>query len=391
MLRNHLTIAWRTLLRHKIFSFINIGGFAVGMAACLLLAVYANGEMSYDEHYANQDRIYRITSSSQYGEYSGKGVHFAHPFADAVREAAPEVEVIGSYNGVVNFGAGSGEIRRADRHENIHEEGLVWADQGLIDILETSFIYGNATAALTQPRTVVITQSKSLAYFGNIDPVGSALVINNNTSEPYTISGVIKDFPVHSHISFDFLLTLEGKVFNEGERDSWCCNNYVSYVRVHPDTDISNLEEKIRRTHEEHLMRDPSNSAASPAEIAWMKSFRFQLQPLSDIYLNNDIQDDLKHGDVRFIWLFGSIASFILLLACINFINLSTAKSITRAREVGVRKAIGSMRVALVRQFLTESLLFTFLALTAACVLALLAIPSFNQLIGKSLTLPVGE
>ncbi len=392
MFKNYFTIGWRNMTKHKMYSAINIGGFALGIAACMLLALYIKGELSYDSFYANKDRIYRVVRTSLSNGVEGRGVDFPHPLAGVLKENFPEIENVGHYNAVPQFGTGSAEIRRTDRLDNTHEDGLVYMSQGLLEVLEVPFIRGNPSRALTEPNSIVITRKKAEKYFNGEDPVGKALIINNEPERTYTIAGVIEDFPPTSHINFDFIMTLKTDGFWKGERDSWCCSNYVDYVLVRADADIPSLEKKISTIIETYMIADAVKDGNDAEHINWLKNMRLELQPVKDIYLNiADAQDDINHGDIRFIWLFSSIAVFILFLACINFVNLSTARSTTRAKEVGVRKVVGSLRSGLIRQFLAESFLFSFVAIVMGVLLVVLLIPAFNALVGRSLSFPWTE
>lgn len=392
MLKNYFTVGWRNLLKHKMYSAINIGGFALGIAACALLALYIRGELSYDKFYENGDRIFRVVGHSEWRGQPSHGLHFSHPFGSVLKESFAEIEVTGYYNPVVNFGAGSNEVRRTDRAENTHEEKIVYANQGLLDILEAQFINGSRSSALNDPNTVVITESTAYKYFRNEDPVGKSIILNDDKNKVYTITGVIKDFPPTSHFNYDFILTLAGDPFWKGESTSWCCGNYINYVRLRPGTDPVAFSEKIGPLVKSYLMSGMEANTTDADALSWASKFHYTLQPVDEIYLNTDrLHDDLAHGDIRFIWLFGSIAVFILVLACINFVNLATARSANRAKEVGIRKAIGSMRSAVVRQFLAESLLFSLIALVAGVVLTQLSIPVFNSLVGKSIVFPWTE
>ena len=389
MLKNYFTIGFRQMARHKMYSTINIGGFALGIAACLLLAIYIHGELSYDKFYANQDRIFRVVAQNEYAGHVGRGLYFAHPFGDVIKESCPEVEQVGYYNPVVNFGAGSNEVRRTDRIDNTYEDNMVFMNQGLADVLEMKFLKGNPTKALTDPSTIVITKTIAKKYFGDEEPIGKQLILNNNQNKTYTVTGVVEDFRADSHVNFDFMMSLAGDPFGKGESTSWCCNNYINYVRVKAGADLRALAEKVASLSTERMIADAQTRNAGIDEIKWIKSFSFAMQPVDDIYLNSEIDDDnIRHGDMRFIWLFGSIALFILFLACINFINLSTARSANRAKEVGIRKAIGSLRASIVRQFLAESLLYSLIALLVGVILAQLSIPVFNNLVGRSLSFP---
>lgn len=389
MLKNYLTVGWRTMAKHKMYSAINIGGFALGISACVLLALYIHGELNYDKHYVNGDRIYRVASQAEWNGQTYPGLHFAHPFGGVLKESYSEVEEVGYYNAVLNFGAGSSEIRRTDRTDNSHEESVAYFNQGMIDVLELQFVKGNPSKALVDPHTIIITESKAKQYFGEEDPIGKSLIINDNQNKVYSITGVIKDFPSNSHVNFDFMITLAGDPFYKGESTSWCCQNYINYVRLKEGTNPTDFAENLKGIVETYLLPEARKRSASVDELKWLQSFQFRLQPVQDIYLNDtNYHDDLRHGDIHFIWLFGSIATFILFLACINFINLSTARSANRAKEVGIRKAIGSMRASVIRQFLAESFLFSLIALVIGLVLAQLMVPLFNNLVGKSLVFP---
>jgi putative ABC transport system permease protein len=392
MFKNYFTIGWRNLARHKMYSAINIGGFAVGIAACLLIAIFIRYELTYDRHYANTDRIYRILRTAEFRGESNTGVWFSPPMIKVLQEQYPEFEKVGHYIDNPDFGAGSHEVRRIDQPDNTHEDGFVFMDQGLLEVLEMPFILGNPSRALTEPNSIVITRSKAEKYFKGEDPIGKTFILDNNPERQYTVTGVVEDFPLHSHLQFNFFLTLAGKEFWVGEQTSWCCQNYIDYVRVRPGTDIAALEQKLHSLVTLYMLPDAVKSGSNAEGLNWLKSMQFKLQPVQNIHMNREgVSDDMNHGDIRYIWLFGSIAGFILFLACINFINLSTARSANRAKEVGLRKVIGSVRSSLIKQFLTESLLFSLFAFVLALLLMQLTLPFFNLLIGKSLYFPWNE
>jgi putative ABC transport system permease protein len=390
MFRSYVKIGWRNLLRQKMFSVIKIGGFAIGIAACLLIALYVRQELTYDRHYVHGHRLYRVVRVAEMRGETGKSVYMPAPFADALRAHYPELELVGRCNNVELFGAGSNEVRRADRQESLHEEHLVHVDQALLDIFEVPFVEGNPHHALDEPNTIVITRAKAEKYFPGEDAIGKLLLLNNDESRPYTVTGIVEAFPVTSHFQADFMLSLAGREFFEGERSNWGASNSPTYVRLREGTSVAELEAKLPRIMQPYFVK-PAMAGGNPVAIAWAKSLRFELQPINDIYLNDDIRDSSAHGDVRYITLFGTIAVFILLIACINFINLSTARSANRAKEVGLRKVVGSNRAELIRQFLSESLLLSILAFVVALLLASLALPYFNALLGRSLDFPWSE
>jgi putative ABC transport system permease protein len=388
MLKNYFKIGWRSLSKQKMYSSIKIGGFALGIAACILIALFIKDELSYDTQYPNGERIYRIISAYDYKGESGKDVFWQAPFANSLKEDYPEIEKIGRYNSSELFGAGSNQIKRVDQTENTYEEGFVFVDQALLEMLEVPMIYGSLTHCLDEPNTLVITKSKADKYFPNENPVGKLMVINNDEKNAFKVGGVIADFPTTSHFQFDFFITLKGKEFWPGEQSYWGATNYPTYVLLKPGTDVIQFQNKLMKVIEKYLLpfwlKDGVPDASVLAKSCW-----FELQPIKDIHLRSEgISDNVSHGDIRFVWLFGAVAGFILIIACINFINLSTAKSANRAKEVGLRKTVGSLRSQVMNQFLTESLVFSFLSFAVGLALAGLLLPYFSLLSAKSLIFP---
>lgn len=389
MLKNYFKIGWRSLTKQKMYSSIKIGGFALGIAACILIALFIKEELSYDKQYPNGDRIYRIISAYSYKGESGKDVFWQAPFANSLKEDYPEIEKIGRYNSSELFGAGSNQIKRADQTENTYEEGFVYVDQALLEMLDVPMVYGSLAHCLDEPNTLVITKSKADKYFPNEDPVGKLMVINNNEKEAFKIGGVIQDFPTTSHFhQFDFFITLKNKEFWPSELSYWGATNYPTYVMLRPGTDPIQFQKKLMKVIEKYLLPFWIKDGVADANVL-AKSCWFELQPIKDIHLRSEgISDNVSHGDIRFVWLFGAVAGFILLIACINFINLSTAKSANRAKEVGLRKTVGSVRSQIMNQFLAESLVFSFLSFGVGLALAGLLLPYFNLLSAKSLIFP---
>ncbi len=391
MLKNYFKIGWRSLVKQKMYSVIKIGGFALGIAACLLITLYIKDELSYDQHYPDGDRIYRVVVGYEYSGEAGKEAWFQAPFANALKEDYPEIEKVGRYNSSELFGAGANAIRRADQTENTYEEKFVYVDQELLQIMSVPMVYGSLAHCLDEPNTIVITKRKADKYFPNENPVGKLMIVNNKVKEPFKIGGVIEDFRSTSHFQFDFLMTLKGVEFWPGEQSSWNATNYPTYILLKPGADASQLEEKLSGIIEKYLLPVWIEEGVADAQVL-AKSAWFFLQPIKDIHLRSEgISDPVAHGDIRFVWLFGVIAGFILLIASINFINLSTAKSANRAKEVGLRKTVGSLRSQVINQFLTESLVYSFLSFAAGIMLAWLVLPYFNLLSAKTLTFPWHE
>ena len=392
MYNSYLKVGWRNLIRQRMYSGIKIGGFALGIAACILISLFIEDELKYDQHYPDADRIYRVIAAIEDNGELHKGVHFQPPLADALGHDYIEIEKAGRYNNVELFGAANAQIRRSDQAENLHEENIAYVDQELLDIFKLPFVHGNPARALSEPNSIVITRSKAEKYFRDENPLGKTLIINDDSKNPYTIGGVIEDLPATSHLHFDFLLTLTKKEFWPGEQTSWCCTNYPTYVLVKPGTNIADLERKMTKGVVEKYILPMmlEQGRADAREI--VKRGRLELQPVTNIHLYSEgIYDNLSHSDIRFVWLFVAVAAFILIIASINFINLSTAKSANRAKEVGLRKVVGSVRGNLVSQFLMESILYSLLSFVLALVLAALLLPYFNTLAGKSLELPLDQ
>lgn len=388
MFKNYFRIAWRQLRKQKLYSLVKIGGFALSIAACLLITLFIRDELSYDRRYAAGDRIYRAINIYNDNGKIGKGTAFAAPFAKAVKADFPEIEQAGRIMPFALFyGAGSNEVMPEGKDQNTYEEGFTYADPELLDILEIPMVYGDRATALAEPNTIVLSKRKADKYFPNQNPVGKILYLNNDKKRPRKIGGVMKDFPSNTHFQYDFLLTLRGNEFWKGEQDTWGAQNYNTYIKLRPHTDAAQFAKKLQVVVDKYIVPSMVQAGRSDAQKVG-KNISFFLQPVADIHITADIGEGLPHGDIRFIWLFGAVACFILLLACINFINLSTAKSANRAKEVGLRKVIGSRRRSLIGQFLTESLLYSICSFIFAILLAWLLLPYFNQLAAKSLVFP---
>jgi len=384
MFKNHLNIAWRTIKKDKLFTFIKIGGFAVGIAACLLITLFIRNEVSYDQHYTKKNQIYRVVMQGVLQGEVLKSTHFQLPFADAVQSDFPEIIKAGKVNNIEIFGAGKHGIRVNGKQENTFEENFVLADQEAFDILEINLKQGNPETALTEPKSIVLSKSKADKYFPNGNALEQTIFLDNDASTPYTVTGVMEDLPANSHLYFDFLLPVEDTNM------SWTNQNYFTYVLVNPNTNIQELEQKMSSIVENYIIPAQIKRGRSADFIDVLRTIEYKLQPVTDIYLRSDIkmQDGLKHGDIKFIWLFAAIAAFVLLLAMINFINLSTAKSANRAKEVGLRKTIGAFRNNLVNQFLTESVVFSIISFVLGIALAWALLPTFNEIASKNMELP---
>ncbi|WP_299364440.1 ABC transporter permease [Winogradskyella sp.] len=391
MLKNYFKIAFRSLLKNKGFSFINIFGLSIGVAACILISIYILHESSYDKHIANSEDVYRLNRDYIDGERVDAGIHFSANTAPTLLIDFEEVENSGRLmsNGLF-WGAGSNEIRFDGEDTQHYEEGFAYADQSIIDIMDIKMVYGEAKTALSKPSTIVISKTIADKYFKNQNPIGRSMFLNGNNEIPFKITGVMENFKSNSHLDFDFFITLKDVEFGEGEQTRWFQNNYFTYVVLRSGIDVKAFENKMDRTLMEKYIK-PSYKLAGFA--GWEQAHereKMYLQPLTDINLYSTHVDfeSSSRNDIKVIWIFGIIALFILIIASINFVNLSTAKSANRAKEVGLRKVVGSSRSQLIKQFLVESMVISLIAFCVGLALAALIMPVFRTMSGVALELP---
>jgi len=378
MISNYLKVAFRNLRKYKAFTFINVAGLAIGMACCLLILLYVQDEISYDRYHEKSDRIYRVTL---HGRLAGNEVHVTStcvPMAAALINEFPEVETAS------RLYQSSRKVLVSRGEKRFNQERVFFTDSTYFDIFSHSLIKGDPKTALSKPHSVVLTEETAVKYFGSENPVGQTLTFNNDTD--YLITAVAKNVPEHSHFHFDFLASFNSLSWSNGNR--WISNNLITYLVLKENTPAAQLEEKLP-----HLVR----KYVAP-QIQQVMGFTFDefiegggeyyyaLQPLMDIHLYSQLTDEIEPGgNAAYVTIFSIIAFFILLLACINFMNLATARSANRAKEVGIRKVVGSKQGQLVRQFLTEAILLSFIALLFALLLVEMFLPWFNGLAAKEI------
>ncbi|NMH88908.1 ABC transporter permease [Flavivirga algicola] len=391
MILNYFKIAWRNLLKNKGFSFINIFGLSIGVAACILITVYILHESSYDKDVPNSQNVYRVIGQYVEDGRIDAGIHFSANTASTVLNDFEEVENSGRLMANQLFpGAGSNDIRFNGEDMQYHEEGFTYADQSMIDIMGVKMVYGDAATALKKPKTIVISERMATKYFQKENPVGRIMYLNGNLEDPFEITGVMKDFASNSHLDYEFLITLTDVEFGEGEQTRWFQNNYFTYLVLKPDTDVAAFEKKMSSSLIENYIKPAFKSAGFAGWEQMDERFKMELQPLIDINLYSahiDFESSFRN-DAKIVWIFGIIALFILIIASINFVNLSTAKSANRAKEVGLRKVVGSTRTQLIGQFLAESILISIIAFIIGIALSALFMPLFRTISGIELNLP---
>jgi putative ABC transport system permease protein len=383
MLKNYFKIAFRNLWKNKGYSAINIFGLAIGIATCLLISLYVVDELSYDKYNKNADRIYRINADIKFGGDEQKLAVCPDPMAFTMVKDYPEVE-----NAVRFRGYGPSLVKKGN--ENIKEERIIYTDSTLFDVFTLPMTEGNPKKALTEPNSVVITEKIAKKYFNTTHAIGKVLRFDNKND--YKITGVIKDVPENSHFNFDFFIALAG--VQEANQNIWLSFNFNTYLLLRKDADVKSFQKKFDQILSKYIWPQGEQLLHINKED-FKKSGNFinlSLMPLTDIHLRSDRVAELApNSDVQVVYIFSVIAIFILLVACVNFMNLSTARSANRAKEVGVRKVLGTQRKNLISQFLTEAVVMSLIAFVFAIGIALLLLPYLNQLALKQLTLSVSD
>lgn len=382
MLKNYFIVALRNLRKHSFYSLINILGLSVGVGVCLVIALFVFNELRYDKHHEHAQRIYRVKAEIIFGGNHWKMVFAPAPMAAALAEEIPEVEA------AVHFRQrGSYLVKRET--ENIKEPNVIWAGKDFFKIFTVPVRQGNVEGILDQPNTMAISERAAKKFFPGESALGQTLTLDNKFT--FKITGVYENMPAASHFHFDFILSTEG--LDEAKQTFWLSNNFQTYLLLREGANAKEAETKLVQMTAKHI--EPQ-LATVLGEGATMEKFTqggnkmaYALQPLQDIHLKSDLQGEFEPGfSITYVYMFLAVALFILVIACINFMNLSTARSANRAKEVGVRKVMGSFRSHLVRQFLTESTLLSMLSFSIAIGITYLLLPLFNNLADRTLSIP---
>jgi putative ABC transport system permease protein len=379
MYKSYFKIGWRNLLRNKGLFAINTTGLALGIATCLIIMLFVVDELSFDRYNEKAERIVRIVLNGKVnGEIIKEAVTPA-PVAAALKNEFPEVEM-----GTRLRRFGTPKI--IYKNTTYRNSKLAFVDPNFFEVFTLPFIKGNPAKALTEPHTIVITADEALKYFGSEDPINKLLEFKD-TGEQFKVTGVIKNIPTNSHFHFDVFASMEGLA--DAKENNWMASNYFNYVVLAKGTDFNTFENKLPEIIAKYM---------GPQIIQMGMSFEkfkengnevgLSVQPITDIHLYSDFssQSELEAGgDVKSVYIFGAVALFMLLIACINFMNLSTAGATKRHKEIGVKKVLGSQKSQLIQQFLTESFISISVSMILAALLVAIALPLFNQLSGKAL------
>lgn len=382
MFRNYLKTAWRNLLKSKVFSFINILGLAIGLCCFLLISMYVVDELSYDKFHTKAERIFRIHSDIRFGGSDLVLPVSSDIMGSTLKKDYPQVE---EYTRIYASG-GSKLLKKGN--DFINEQAVAHADSTFFKVFTFPAIAGDLNTALNEPNTVVITESAAKRYFGNANAMGKTIETDDNNSTLYKVTGVIKDMPRNSHFRYDFLFSMDNVDYQWGNHLS---HNFYTYMLLKPGADYKALEKKFP----EYMARYIIPQAAQFMQVKSMEEFeksgnklQYSLMPMLDIHLHSNRPFELRaNGNIQAVYIFSAIALGILLIACINFMNLATARSANRAREVGIRKVLGTRRRQLIAQFLSESTLMAVIGMLLALAMAALVLPLFNDVANKSLSM----
>jgi putative ABC transport system permease protein len=379
MFKSYFKIGWRNLLKNKGLFAINVTGLAIGIATCLIIMLFVVDELSFDRYNEKANQMVRVTLKGKVnGETIIESVTPA-PVGPTLKAEFPEVV--------------TSTRLRANRSPKITYNNITYrnnrvafVDPNFFEVFTLPLTHGNPATALSEPNTIVITQDEAVKFFGNEDPLNKILYFNKD--EQYRVTGIMKNVPANSHFHFGLFASLAGDT--DSKEPNWLASNYFTYLVLNDGADLISLESKLPAIVKKYM---------GPQIIQMGMTFEkftengneigFFIQPLTDIHLHSDAQNSELEpgGDVKSVYIFGAVALFMLLIACINFMNLSTAGATKRNKEIGVKKVLGTKRSQLVQQFLTESFISTVIAMALAAVLVVLSLPLFNQLSGKVLEL----
>jgi putative ABC transport system permease protein len=382
MFKNYFKTAWRNIIKNKVFSIINITGLAIGLSCFLLIALYVMDELSYDRFYPNADRIYRINSDIRFG---GADLHLpvtSDMMGELLKKDYPQIEQY------TRLYASDGDKLIKKNNSYIDESNVASVDSTFFYVFKLPVVEGDTRHALVEPNTVVITESTAKKYFGTIHALGKTIEIKSDKNPFYKVTAVIKDIPENSHFHLDFLFSMKNVDYNWNQLTS---HNFYTYLRLKKGTDYKAFEKNFDQYISKYVLPEVKQFMHVNSMEEFKKSGNtlvYSLIPLTNIHLYSDRSFELSpSGNIQYVYIFSAVALFILLIACINFMNLTTARSANRAREVGIRKVLGTERRELIWQFLFESTSMVVLSLLIAVAIVYLVLPLFNDVANKQMTL----
>lgn len=381
MFKNYYKVAIRNILKYKFFSAINITGLVIGMSCCLLIFIYVQDELSYDRFHKDYENIYRI---ALHGRISGQEITTSNsslPLAAAMKAEIPGVE------DVIRLRLSSSGLALRYEELSFVEDKIFYADSNFYKFFSFDLLRGDANTALNEPNSIVITEALVTKYFGNEDPIGKTLIVGNNKIA-CKVTAIAAEVPSNSHFHYTGVISLS--TVEKDYYDGWTGNSWQTYLKKNPSTSVAEVDKNLEVLIEKHVGPELEAGLGINFEEFHKQGgiYSYYIYPLADTHLKAGLPDDIEPaGDIKYIYIFSGVGIFILLIACINFMNLSTARSAGRAKEVGLRKTLGSQRGQMVLQFLSESFLYSFIAILLAVGITFLILPQFNVLSGKQLTL----
>ena len=376
MLRNYLTLTIRSLRKRKLYSFINVLGLAIGMAVCLVIWRYVEFELSYDKFHKNAENIYR-TTFTEYGKNWKDNwfAEFGFGIGPALINEIPEIKNFARVHPLYGEGTLISFLTNNGEQSLFHEESIYFADSSFLDMFTYEAINGELSTALDAPSSIVLTESISTRYFGATEAIGKSLHLRNKDwgEGEFIVTAVIKDLPENSHLQFNMLVSMHDLLqieYYQDQEAAWSATNFITYVEMFTNTDIKSLEAKTKRFMDLHAGTDPLG-------------VKLSYQPLRNVNLSPDLNN--ANGHLNTLHFFMLISIFILSIAWINYINLSTARATERAKEVGIKKAMGVLKSQLVKQFAFESVIINFISVMLALVLAVSLLPILSRLVDKNI------
>jgi len=377
MLKNYFNIAVRNLLKHKFYSFLNILGLSIGLSCFMLITSYIMQETNFDSHYKDSDQMYRVDFRATLNGEDHISSKVGSPTGAALKRDYPEV-----INATRLNDAGNWFVKKKGDVSSFKEELVLMADSNFFDFFTTELVYGNKDKILSRPNTLALDLTTSKKIFGDMNPVGEVLVLDNRTD--YEVTGVYRDLAQNSHFNHNILLSMSSFEWaNSNNSNNWLSTNFNTYIKLKEGFDYHLLEEKFPgmiQTYCAPLIEQFLNMNMEEFENSG-NALGFSLFPLEKIHLYSSKEGELGiNGDIKYIYIFAAVALFILILACINFMNLSTARSANRAKEVGIRKVMGVYKSQLIYQFISEAVLISIISSLIAYALTFFALEKFNEI-----------
>ncbi|GAB4230970.1 MAG: ABC transporter permease [Ekhidna sp.] len=380
MFKNYFNIALRNLLKHKFYTGLNIVGLAIGLACFMLISLFILDELSYDRFHDGADRIYRVDFNATLNGSDHISAQVGAPLAAAAKSDFPQVE-----DALKVRRSGTWFLKREESIETFKEETVLMADSNFFQFFTIPLKYGSAAGALQRPNTIALDATTATKIFGDINPVGERLILDGQDS--YEVTAVYEDLPQNSHFTHNVILSMV--TFDWTNNQNWLSTNFNTYLKLKEGSTMEEVQAQFPqmiKTYCEPLIEQFLNMNLEELFESG-NSLGFGLTPLTDIHLYSHKDGELEaNGDIKYVYIFSAVALFILILACINFMNLSTARSANRAKEVGVRKVMGAYKNQLINQFLSEAILISFISTLVAFLFTALALPLFNSIASKSLS-----